>query len=138
MYSPFLTALFDYVEDFFSKIGRSRHDIFGYSLRWKRNCDLQFEILRLLAFSLPHIHYHKLEILHLLLEQREQYASCAGGRCYTIQLHLLLQLHLRQDPPVTVRFSTQSALQETIQNRKTQCRLEMQTQNFDTRFKDSW
>jgi hypothetical protein len=31
-----------------------------------------------------------------------------------------------------------SALQETIQNRKTQCRLVMQTQNFDTRFKDSW
>ncbi len=100
-------------------------------------CNLRYSGL---AFSFPHIHYHKLEILHLLLEQREQYASCAGGRCYTIQLHLLLllQFHLRQDPPVTIRFSMHSALQETIQNRKTQCRLVMQTQNFDTRFKDSW
>jgi hypothetical protein len=33
----------------------------------------------------------------------------------------------------TVRFSMHSALPETIQNRKTQCRLVMQTQNFDAK-----
>lgn len=101
-------------------------------IRWRWNCDLQFEILRLLAFSFPHIHYHKLEILHLLLEQREQYASCAGGRCYTIQLHLILLQHqLRHDQPVDVRCSTHD-LQKTIKTaiEKTLNRLPMQAQTL--------